>query len=482
MGGIFFQALIGALGGLLAWAIAEPMFPKNYASPEWGRIELIFILLIGAFVGGGIGAVRGYRQGSRLHLVRSLAIGLIFGAVGATFGYSFGGSLKSVMFPGISFTGGETIFARIPARMLAIAPIGLFLGAAIGAGGWTLKRFLVGATGGVLGGLLAGGLFDVIADMVSPMQLAIKGGDPITGANGLPAIATETGNISRALTALLIGGAVGLFIGIVERITRTAWVRQVLGRNEGREWIVDAPQTFFGRSETAQIPLFGDMNVAPMHACISRQGQAYVLMDGGSPLGTGMNGQRISQAPLFDGAQIQIGSHTLLFMMKQGSAPQRAAEALRAQSYYPMGQAAAQAPAGVPTAAYSPGPNFPAAGASGMPTQVVSPAPSMPTQVVSPASAPSLAPTLVATSGPLTGQRFPIHGIVEAGREAAGITLGFDTAASRRHASFSPSPGGITVADLGSTNGTFVNDQRVQSQTLRPGDSVRIGGTTFRVE
>lgn len=480
MGGIFFQALVGAAGGLLAWAIAEPMFPKNIASPEWGRVELILILLIGAFVGGGIGAIRGYRQGSRVHLSRSLAIGLIFGAVGASFGYQFGGGLKQALFPFVSFSGGESIFVRLPARMLALAPIGLFLGAAIGAGGWTVRRLIVGATGGLLGGLLAGGLFDIIADMVTPLQLALKGGPAITGANGLPQVATETGNISRALTALMIGGAVGLFIGIVERVTRTAWVRQVLGRNEGREWVVDAPQTYLGRSETAQIPLFGDPNVAPMHACISRQGQAYVLMDGGTPLGTGLNGQRITQAPLFDGAQIQIGSHTLIFMMKQGSAPQRAAEALRAQAYYPGGQAAVQpAPAGVPTAAYAPVPMPPS---TSMPTQAVTPAPSMPTQVVSPAPANPMTPTLVATEGPLTGQRFPVVGTIEAGRETPGIALGFDAAASRRHASFAPVPGGIQVTDLGSTNGTFVNDQRVQSQTLRPGDRVRIGGTTFRVE
>jgi pSer/pThr/pTyr-binding forkhead associated (FHA) protein len=38
------------------------------------------------------------------------------------------------------------------------------------------------------------------------------------------------------------------------------------------------------------------------------------------------------------------------------------------------------------------------------------------------------------------------------------------------------------LADLGSTNGTYVNGQRVLSATLKPGDLVRIGATTFRVE
>ena len=476
MGHIFFQALVGAAAGLIAWAIAEPMFPKNFAGAEWGRVELTFILMLGAFVGLGIGAVRGYRQGSKMHLLRNAGIGLVFGAVGGTFGYQIGGALHQGIFPGINFGGDETIFMRLPARVLALAPIGIFLGLAIGAGGWSFKRLMVGLIGGLIGGAIAGAMFDPVAEIVTPMQLALKGGQE-SQSGGLPVVVTETGSLSRALFAILIGGFVGLFIGIVERVSRTAWVRQVLGRNEGREWIVDAPQTFLGKSETAHIPLFGDPNVAPMHACIMRQGEAYVLMDGGSQLGTGLNGQRITQAPLFDGAQIQIGGHTLLFMMKHGSAPQRAAEALRAQAYYPGGVAAQPVPApqaagymAAQTAGYAPS----------MPTQVAPPA-SMPTQVVPPVPSPATI-SLVVTSGPLTGQRFPIQGLFEVGREGSGLSLNFDSSASRRHASFAPVPGGLQVNDLGSTNGTFVNDQKVPSSTLRPGDHVRIGVTTFRVE
>jgi pSer/pThr/pTyr-binding forkhead associated (FHA) protein len=89
---------------------------------------------------------------------------------------------------------------------------------------------------------------------------------------------------------------------------------------------------------------------------------------------------------------------------------------------------------------------------------------------------------LVATDGPLVGQRFPVNGAIEVGREAAGIPMGFDTMASRRHASIAAGPMGAVVTDLGSTNGTYVNGQRVQSQTVRHGDLVKIGATTFRVE
>ena len=89
---------------------------------------------------------------------------------------------------------------------------------------------------------------------------------------------------------------------------------------------------------------------------------------------------------------------------------------------------------------------------------------------------------LIAMDGPLSGQRFGVAGPMDVGREASGIPMSFDTMASRRHANVAPQPGGLVVTDLGSTNGTYVNGQRIHSQTVRPGDLVKIGATTFRVE
>lgn len=49
--------------------------------------------------------------------------------------------------------------------------------------------------------------------------------------------------------------------------------------------------------------------------------------------------------------------------------------------------------------------------------------------------------------------------------------------ASRRHASVGWSNGAVVLRDLGSTNGTYLNGQRVSQETaLRSGDRIRIGG------
>ncbi|KPK58543.1 MAG: hypothetical protein AMK73_09195 [Planctomycetes bacterium SM23_32] len=56
------------------------------------------------------------------------------------------------------------------------------------------------------------------------------------------------------------------------------------------------------------------------------------------------------------------------------------------------------------------------------------------------------------------------------------ITL-MDPAVSRKHCSLSKEGGRVRVEDLGSSNGTFVNDNRVETAELRRGDKLRFGTT-----
>ncbi|HXW05483.1 MAG TPA: HD domain-containing phosphohydrolase [Vicinamibacterales bacterium] len=54
-----------------------------------------------------------------------------------------------------------------------------------------------------------------------------------------------------------------------------------------------------------------------------------------------------------------------------------------------------------------------------------------------------------------------------------------DLAVSRRHCTFTGRGSEAVVTDLGSANGTYVNDRAVGSATIRAGDVVRIGGTVL---
>ncbi len=91
---------------------------------------------------------------------------------------------------------------------------------------------------------------------------------------------------------------------------------------------------------------------------------------------------------------------------------------------------------------------------------------------------------LVVIYGAELGKRIPLGaGEIECGRSMqTGIPLD-DDAVSRRHARFAWTGSSFIVSDLGSTNGTFVNDASlsgVRERTLHDGDQVKIGHTIFK--
>src|SRR4051812_44108238 len=85
--------------------------------------------------------------------------------------------------------------------------------------------------------------------------------------------------------------------------------------------------------------------------------------------------------------------------------------------------------------------------------------------------------------GPGAGKQVPLDNVVDVGREPSlPLHLDEDTQVSRRHARFTAQGGGAAVEDLGSTNGTYVNEQPINSpRTLNPGDKVRVGLTVLEL-
>ncbi len=452
----------GAIGGLLAWMVSEPMAPKVFASDvAWATFEGKFGLFAGLFIGLFLGAASGLSQGSRGHMLRGLMAGAIIGAIAGPIGVKAGSALYNFILGPTKNIAGVNLLSAILARIAGWALFGSLIGLAEGAIGRSTRRAFHGFIGGLLGGAIGGLMFDVSGMIVGAATQSLQGGN-------------EVGTIPRAVGLVSVGAGIGLLVGIVEALARQAWVRVIYGRNEGKEYLVDAPQNFIGRSERAHIPIFGDQNIMPMHAMIVRKSGQYTLVDGGSPLGTGLNGQRVTQALLTSGDMIHVGNFNIQFLTKSGRGQRVAGPERFAPQPFPVAPAAvipgAAQPAGIPMA-------------MSMPTVALNPGGYPTSSPGAPTQAPKATTyALVATTGPLTGQCFEISGTVEVGRECLAIPMSFDAMASRRHASLSVTSNGLTVSDFGSTNGTLVNGQKVQSQVVHGGDTVQIGATTFRVE
>jgi EmrB/QacA subfamily drug resistance transporter len=179
-----------------------------------------------------------------------------------------------------------------------------------------------------------------------------------------------------------------------------------------------------GRGETGAGTLGDDAQLSRRHASVSRRDGGLLIEDLGSTNGTLVNGEEISEPTAVQhGDKVEAGSSVLRVVA------------------LPTPAAAAPSP-------------------DGLVVQVV--------------------------DGPASGARIQIgaNPFVFGRAEPGDGRLGDDPELSRRHASASMfAPGRLLLEDLGSTNGTFVNDHRIAAPTVvGAGDGVRLGTSTLRVE
>lgn len=89
---------------------------------------------------------------------------------------------------------------------------------------------------------------------------------------------------------------------------------------------------------------------------------------------------------------------------------------------------------------------------------------------------------LVVERGPRSGMTYKLPpGNITVGRHPESDIFLNDVTVSRHHCRFLVSEDAISVEDSGSTNGTYVNDQRIDTSDLSPGDEVLVGRFHFVV-
>jgi pSer/pThr/pTyr-binding forkhead associated (FHA) protein len=464
--------VLGAIGGFLGWAFVELLGLSRdevrVVNPSSWDVAALGGL-IGLFDGLALGIGEGITAGTKPKFLRAVGVGAATGVLGGIVGLACGQwfyqTLLSTAGVSASGPGGPVqFFVRLIARTVGWGLIGTFVGCAIGVPSGSTQKIRNGFIGGTIGGLVGGFAFEIFAQ--------------ITQAGG---------QLPRLIGFTSIGAAVGFFVSLVDEALKAAWVKILVGRNEGREVVIDKPSATVGRDELADIPLFGDPSVSRHHATIYRQDGRYLIADQGTAAGTLVNGQRVSQDYLQDGDEIQLGSSRMLFYEKATAGPQRRPVDVARSPVAPMPTVPANvcpfcgqtkdpltgacactvgsAPLSAPDPFAAAPSGWGAADESGFPMS-------------------SGTPRLVAVAGPYAGQVFPVPtegGAI--GREPAReVALTADAMVSRRHAAIVPEGGGFMLRDEGSSNGTFVNGQRIQQHVLHSGDEIRIGASTLRFE
>jgi pSer/pThr/pTyr-binding forkhead associated (FHA) protein len=207
----------------------------------------------------------------------------------------------------------------------------------------------------------------------------------------------------------------------------------------GRRYEIPARELAVGSDPACDVVLTGT-EVKPRHAVLRGTTEGSAIIQRASPdADTLVNGVKLAAepAPVLHGDRIQINGHELLVVdsRKSGSTQFLDASAIAAMASSPAA-----------------------------PSRTGGPAPVKGGRLVC-----------------LTdGREYTISGTLVFGREAGNDVVVESTQVSRRHAEIEATPEGYLLSDL-STNGTFVNGQRIQGKrTLARADMIRIADYEFR--
>jgi hypothetical protein len=302
----FYLSIAAALGACCGWATLEPFFDDSQQE-RFPIVNMLIFPVVAGCLGFFLGAVEGI-------MCRNLSRAAICAIVGL--GVGFGGGLISIFVAGFIFIIMASValqfwknpqpnkmpdgfallilmMGRAAAWAVAAIPAGIGQGIALR----ERKVILNGLLGAVLGGLLGGLLFD-------PISLVFVTAD-------------GKATVSRGVGFTVIGILVGLFVGLVEQWTKTAWLLMKAGALAGKQFILYRNPTVLGSSPKADIYLFKDAAIEPRHALIHNRGGRFEIEDCDTPDGTYVNGIPVQKRILQSGDQIVLGKTVLEFSLRE---------------------------------------------------------------------------------------------------------------------------------------------------------------------
>ncbi|GAB4457488.1 MAG: hypothetical protein OHK0029_17370 [Armatimonadaceae bacterium] len=473
VGRVLIYTLAGLAAGLFTWFISDVSgfvrISNNIGvlSPEDLRAYYVTFCVWGGSIGILLGVADTLMSGGRTEWLKVLGLGLLVGVVSGVLGGTLGMALFGPLY--VARANNPLQFLQnVLARSLGWALIGALAGTADGWRKLSLRVGRNGFIGGLIGGVLGGTVFEIIPYLVPGIQ---------------------PGPISRLFGFVITGAMIGLFVALVQELLKEAWLKVMVGRNEGKEILVYQDITRIGRSELADVPLFGDPNVAKTHALLKATSDGFVIEDvSQSEVGVRVNGTRIQGShPVRSGDVLQLAGKTVVFYERLTRNPTPVENRDR-QSTAPARPASADLPslADLPTVPVGPG----GSGASGSRGGGAGAGAGMATAARAPRQGNTVTgqllmrgTRLVVIAGPYTGSTFPARPGAIIGRSAeVEIALPADGKVSREHAALVSAGDVIAIEDKGSTNGTYVNGQRITRQELISGDTIVVGTTTLRYE
>jgi hypothetical protein len=305
---IYFNAVFGALGGLVGWMLFG-VFGDHTTSNlgQW--------LLGGSLIGGSIGyllvSVEAIRDLSLVRFCRLATYGVCLGALGGALGMCVGEWVNILVVrrigpPGEGMSAGH-LLGFVLGRGLGWMFLGIAIGISEGIAARSLGRMSYSTLGGAIGGFGGGALFGLFYYLLIMQRERVEQG--------------AAGALWAALGLVILGACIGSLSALVQAVLLPASVRVLRGWQEGREYPIVKPETQLGREEHADIALFRDMRIEKRHALIRRLHNRFLLVNQQAPPDlTRVNEQPVAaEQELHDGDRIQLGNVLLRFQMREAT-------------------------------------------------------------------------------------------------------------------------------------------------------------------
>lgn len=303
-------AVAGVVGGLIGFLLGEiqlsdedgyRFFGENFEGLKAGTAVWFALVLLG--IGASLVASQGLGEGDNKKVfetvVRALPAIIVGGAVA--------GYVAQTLYEGmIDENKLSEILYRCdfdpacieldnfirPARAVGWMIAGALGGLAVGVGFRSKKRIQNGLIGGAIGGLVGGLLFDSVDNILQ----------------------SSSGQASRVVGLVLIGGLMGVLIGLIDTLRTEAWLTVISGEMTGRQFILYDETTLVGCARNIPITILADREIAEHHIEIQQQdGTAtFTCLRGASPVlvnGVSTSSGTISNADVLTigKTEIQVG-------------------------------------------------------------------------------------------------------------------------------------------------------------------------------
>lgn len=304
---LFYTPLAGLLGGLTAWLILEPYIDEQIGDSNTNTALIILfpltsvLIVLFIFLADGVASRRWLGNLARwlmglgftllfsvLAFILHFILLALFGLLMLAFGLEPGPELKT----SVDATPAFFILA-MAWRSCAWASSGVALGLGMNLRRASAAQRRASVIGGAVGGALGGLFFDPVDRFI--LRGALDAG------------------VSRCVGMCAVGLCVGIFVALGERLGRQGWVRVRTGPLAGKSFVLYRNPTTVGSSPHADIYLFKDTGIAPLHANIHHSGGGYEIESLQDERDTLLNSRDVRKQRLTSGDQITVGATVLEF-------------------------------------------------------------------------------------------------------------------------------------------------------------------------